>query len=165
MADEKPIGRGWAETLPDYRHAPVASVPLEFPFRLMGLAIDRLDLSPPSYGDLLRLRASGDLSAHAIVAALIGAPPVVIQALRWPDMEAVLAAGLPLLPPDLASRMSGGEEEAGGGDQEKPDRDRKETVAAPPAEEGTPTEPPAVADVGAELGIERPEPGEFLTEV
>ena len=161
MTADKNVGRGWGETAPDYRHPPVASVPLAFPFQLMGVTIDRLDLSPPAYGDLLRLWAAGELTAHDIVAVLSGAPPVVIHALRWPDMEDALKAGVALLPPDIAEAVTGPSPPVSGSEEAPPAADAPAIAEEPSAAAGE----DQGDDVGAELGIEPPNHADYQTEV
>ncbi len=84
------------------------SVPLDHPFRLYGVWLRAVRVSPPGYADL-RLLRSHALDGGLIVAATTGLPPDVIGAIRWPDMEKLLEASLAVLPDDFRAAIEGAE--------------------------------------------------------
>jgi hypothetical protein len=99
------VGQAGRDQAPDYRHPPVTTVPLKYPLRLFGRTVRELRLSPPSYGDLVRIREAPRVTGHDILMAMTGEALAVILSCRWPDVEAALAAGLDLLPPDLRALL------------------------------------------------------------
>ncbi|KAB2872618.1 MAG: hypothetical protein F9K43_07520 [Bauldia sp.] len=101
-------GVDWRTTEPLYIHRPARTVHLKWPVDLFGFTISALRLSPPSYGQLERIRSAGELTATVIVEALTNEPASIVELLKWEDVEAVLQVGLRLLPPDLVAWMEGG---------------------------------------------------------
>ena len=151
------VGRRGDGEVPDYRHAPAAVVPLAFPFCLSGRLIASLALSPPTLDDLIHLRSAAGLDARDLLSAMSGLPAPAIGALRWPDVEVALTAGMDLLPPDLVARMEGGgDTEAVAGDAPVPPADRRDLPVAAEPETGG-------ADVAASFGAL--DPAEYIREV
>jgi hypothetical protein len=95
------FGRPAVPLPPDYRHPPSVVVPLAFPFALDGAKVARVPLAPPTLDGLGFLRGEGGLSARSILLVTSPLSLRAIGALRWPDVERLLAEALALLPPDL----------------------------------------------------------------
>ncbi len=150
-------GVDWRTTEPLYIHRPARTVHLKWPVDLFGFTISALRLSPPSYGQLERIRSAGELTATVIVEALTNEPASIVELLKWEDVEAVLQVGLRLLPPDLVAWMEGGGgTEPLAGDGPVPSADRQDLPVAAEPETGE-------ADVAASFGAL--DPAEFAREL
>lgn len=110
------IGAAGAVEPPRYLHEAAAIVPLAWPFEIDGRSIDRAELVHPSLDGLEFLRGEGALSARIILQVTSTLPLRAIGCLRWPDVEAVLAAAMALLPPDLTAQVDAAEPELGTGE-------------------------------------------------
>lgn len=99
------VGAAGAAEPPHYLHEPAAAISLRWPFELAGQTVDRVDLVHPSLDGLEFLREDGALSARSILQVTSTLPLRAIGCLRWPDVEAVLAAAMTLLPPDIAAQV------------------------------------------------------------
>jgi len=84
---------------------PAEIVPLRHPFALRGWRIRAVSIAPPRIAALIALRTAEAIDPLELAAALTEAPAEILAALRWPDVEAILERGLPLLPPDLRALL------------------------------------------------------------
>lgn len=142
---------GWAGAAlpPRYLHEAAVTVPLAYPFEIDGRRVDKAALVHPSLDALEFLRAQAELSARAILHVVSVLPVAAIGALRWPDVETILAAALTLLPADFIAQVEGVDVE----DSEYPAK--KDAVVSDAAA----LEP---VDVAAELNLN---PADFSFEV
>lgn len=85
---------------------PAEVVPLRHPFALGGRRVRAITVAPPRIAALIALRTAEAIDPLELTAALTEAPAEILAALRWPDVEAILERGLPLLPPDLRAALS-----------------------------------------------------------
>lgn len=91
------------------RPAPVA-VELEFPLIVDGVEIAAVYLNPPSLAALARLSQRTASPPGALVAAVTGLRPAVVDALRWTDVESILGAARTVLPLELIEADDAGAE-------------------------------------------------------
>jgi hypothetical protein len=80
-----------------YDKMPAIVVPLAFPFTVDGLRVRSIKLRPPRL-DYFQAESKGKISRSDMIAEMAGVPVNVINALRWPDAERVLAIAGDLIP-------------------------------------------------------------------
>lgn len=85
-----PVGQPFKPAIVDYFAVPAVVVPLSFPFKIDGLRVKYIKLRPPRL-DYFRAQAHGQISRSEMIAEMAGVSVSVINAMRWPDAERVLA--------------------------------------------------------------------------
>ena len=93
----EPVDVPFAPPAAVYDEVPLITVPLAFPFTVDGLSVRSISLRPPRL-DYFNAMAAGRIAHSEMVAEMAGVSTSVLDALRWPDAERILAIASDLTP-------------------------------------------------------------------